>query len=47
MSSLEYYGLNYKVIVYNNTKEDGEKRKKFWSDLDRVLDRLENGYSCM
>ena len=24
--------------------EDGEERDKFWNDMDRILDRIKNGY---
>ena len=32
------------MVVYGPTKEDAEEREKFWNDLDRVADRVSNGY---
>ena len=31
-------------MVYGPNERDGEERKRFWDDLDRVVDRVGNGY---
>ena len=32
------------VVVYGPTEKDVEGRERFWNNLNRVLDRLGNGY---
>ena len=32
------------VMGSGPTEGDGEERKKFWNDLDKVIDRVGNGY---
>ena len=32
------------MVAYGPTKGDVEEREKFWNDLDRVADRVGNGY---
>ena len=31
-------------MVYGSTEGNGEERERFKSDLDRVLDKVSNGY---
>ena len=31
-------------VRYDPTKGDGEERDGFWNDLDRIEDRVGNGY---
>ena len=33
------------LVVYDPTKGEGEERKRFWNDLERIVDRVGNGYS--
>ena len=50
VSALESYGLNSKfsrvidVVVEFSDEGNCEEREKFWNDLDKVLDRVDNGY---
>ena len=32
------------VVGYGPNEGDGEEREKFWNDLDRIVDRIGNGY---
>ena len=32
------------VAVYSPTEGEGAERGKFWNDLDKVVDRVGNGY---
>ena len=32
------------VVAYNSTKLEVEESEKFWNDVDRVVDRIGNGY---
>ena len=32
------------VVVYGPNDGDSEERDKFWNDMDRILDRVWNGY---
>ena len=32
------------VVGYVPNEGDGEERHRFWNDMDRVLDRVVNGY---
>ena len=32
------------VVGYSPSEGDGEKRDRFWNDIDRTLDSLGNGY---
>ena len=32
------------VVGYGYNEENGEERDIFWNDMDRILDRVENGY---
>ena len=32
------------VVGYNSSERDGEKRKWFWNELDRIVVRVGNGY---
>ena len=32
------------VVVYGPPERDAEKMEGFWNDLDRVIDRVGNGY---
>ena len=32
------------VVGYNPSDGDGEERERFWNELDRVVDRVGNGY---
>ena len=36
--------FNEHVAKEYGSDKGGEKRKRFWSDLSRVLDRVDNGY---
>ena len=49
MLALKSYGLSSRVkvcvvAVYSLTEEDVEEKERFWNDLDRVVDRVCNGY---
>ena len=35
------------VAVYGPIEEDFKERKRFWNDLDRVMDRVGNGSRCV
>ena len=36
------------VVGYSSSEGDVEKRDRFWNDMDRILDRVGNGYrSCI
>ena len=32
------------VVGYVSNEGDGEERNRFWNEMDRVLDRVGNGY---
>ena len=32
------------MVGYSQNERDGEERERFWNDLDRVVDRVGNGY---
>ena len=32
------------VVGYGLTEGDGKERDRFWNDLDRIVDRVGNGY---
>ena len=32
------------VVRYGANERDGEEINRFWNDLDRILDRVGNGY---
>ena len=33
------------VVGYDPNEGDGEEGERFWNDMDRILDRVGNGYS--
>ena len=33
------------VERYDSSEGNGEERERFWNDLDRIVDRVGNGYS--
>ena len=35
---------NYVVVGYGPNERDSEERERFWNDLDRVKDKVGNGY---
>ena len=36
------------VVGYSPNEEIGEEKERFWNDLDRIVDRVRNGYRlCM
>ena len=32
------------VVEYGPSEGDGEERDRFWNDMDRIVDRVGNGY---
>ena len=32
------------VVGYNPSDGDGEERERFWNDMERIVDRVGNGY---
>ena len=32
------------VVVYSSSDGDCEERDRFWNDLDKIVDRVSNGY---
>ena len=32
------------MVVYGPTEEKVEERERFWNDLDKVVDKVRNGY---
>ena len=41
--SSSFQGLKYRVVVYRPTEGKDEEREKFWNDIDRVVNRADNG----
>ena len=36
------------MVDYGPNKGDGEERERFWNNMDRILDKVWNGYrSCI
>ena len=37
-------GKVYMVVGYYPNKGNGEEKGEFWNDLDRIMDKIKNGY---